>query len=165
MLPGRAGTLSTRTDDDSGILTVLTGHGITAADTVAVFWSGGFVKNCDVTAVTATTITIDLAIGVVLPAVTTAIVVSKQVSYSLLVSGNTLRLMAISCLQRALVDFRSSVPATLLAYDMAANEGRDWISGVDITNPLAGASVATVHVANGGIVAATVAIGLLKSGD
>ncbi len=165
MAAGLAGTLSTRTDNDTGVLTVATGHGITISDTVAVFWNGGFVKNCDVTAVTSTTISIDAAIGDNLPTATTAIVVSKQNSYSLLLSGDTLRVMAISCGQRALVDFRSSAPATLLAYDMAESEGRTWLSESDVTNPLAGDTVATVHVANGGTTAATVAIGFLKSGD
>jgi hypothetical protein len=55
MSAGRAGTLSTRTDDNTGILTVASGHGITDADTVAVFWEGGSRHGVDVTATTSTT--------------------------------------------------------------------------------------------------------------
>lgn len=162
---GLAGTLTTRTDADTGVFTVETGHGITTSDTVSVFFADGTAYNGDVTAVTATTITVDFADGADLPVVSTAVVVSKQVSFAVPIIGNSLRAMVIKSTNRCLVDFRSSAPATLLTYLIAAAEGRHWFSDMDVTNPLAGDTVATVHVANGDVTANTIEIGLLKSGD
>ena len=77
-----AGVLSTRTDNDTGIITVASGHGITAADTVIVTWDAGGTRtyryNVDVTAVSATTISIDVGAGTNLPIATTAVTVSIQ---------------------------------------------------------------------------------------
>jgi hypothetical protein len=165
MPAGIAGTITTRTDADTGVLTVSSGHGITTSDIVSVFWADGTAHNFTVSATTSTTITIDAGDGDDLPVVTTAIVVSKQQPFDLLLDGDSLVMMVIKCANRAMVDFRSSAPASLLQYIMAANEGRDWASGLDITNPLAGDTVATVHVANGATTAASVEIGLLKTAD
>ena len=38
---GKAGSLTTRTDDDTGVATLTPGHGITTSDTVDVYWAGG----------------------------------------------------------------------------------------------------------------------------
>lgn len=160
---GLAGTLSTRTDDDTGVLTVATGHGITTDDTVAVFWDGGSQYNVDVTAVAATTISIDVGDGTVLPAATTAIIVSKQLPHAVAFTGDSLNVLAISCRQRASIEFFSSAPASLLRYDMATNEGRTWVSDIDVTNPLAGDTVATVRVANGSTTLTTLELGILAS--
>ncbi len=62
-------TLSTRTDADSGILTVASGHGVTVNDALDVFWTAGKVHAMSVTAQDATTITIDGGSGDALPVV------------------------------------------------------------------------------------------------
>lgn len=61
------GVLTTRTDDNTGVVTVDAGHGVLDTDTVSVFWPGGARYNVDVTAVAATTISIDLGSGDNLP--------------------------------------------------------------------------------------------------
>jgi hypothetical protein len=162
---GIAGTLTTRTDADTGIATVASGHGITTSDTVCVFFADGSKQNCDVTAVTSTTISFTSADGTDLPVVSTVIVIGKQFTYAAAFVGNALRTFAIKCANRCFVDFLSSSPASLLAYDIATNEGRSWVFGTDVTNPLAGDTVASIVVANGGTTVASVEIGLLKSGD
>ncbi len=66
-----AAQLTTRTDNDTGVLTVATGHGITGADFVGFAWLVAGVwtyrYNVDVTAVTSNTISIDLGAGTNLP--------------------------------------------------------------------------------------------------
>jgi hypothetical protein len=161
MVPGRAGTLSTRTDDNTGIVTVASGHGITDTDTVAVFWAGGSRYDVDVTATTATTISIDLGAGANLPAATTAVVIAKESVHTLPIVGDDIAVIGIGCDNRASINFRDSGDASLLRYDMATGEGRLWISGQDVTNPLAGDTVATIVIANGGTTAAELRIGAL----
>jgi hypothetical protein len=158
-----AGTLSTRTDANTGILTVPSGHGITADDTVAVFWAGGSRFDVDVTAVTSTTISIDLGDGADLPVVTTPIVVGKESVHALPITGNQLAAFAIGCDNRVSINFRDVSNASQLRYDIAAKEGRSWIIGTDVTNPLAGDVVTSIVVANGGTSAAPISMGLLVS--
>jgi hypothetical protein len=161
MAAGRAGTLSTRTDDNTGIVTVASGHGITDTDTVAVFWEGGSRHGVDVTATTSTTISIDLGAGTNLPAAATAVVIAKEIEHTLAIIGDDIIVMGIGCQNRVSVNFRDSGDASLLRYDIAANEGRLWVSSSDVTNPLATDTVANVVIANGGTTAVELAIGLL----
>ena len=93
---GKSGTLSTRTDDNTGICTVSSGHGITTSDTVDVYWSGGRRYGVDVTATDATTISIDLGSGDNLPTATTAIVIVKQVVANVFIDGDNSKLVAVS---------------------------------------------------------------------
>lgn len=80
---GKAGTLSTRTDGTSGILTVSAGHGFYVGLVFDLYWSGGIQVGCEVSAKTSTTITFIASTlrntGDNLPVVTTAIVASQQV--------------------------------------------------------------------------------------
>jgi hypothetical protein len=161
MPAGRAGTLSTRTDDNTGILTVASGHGITDADTVAIFWEGGSRYGVDVTATTSTTISIDLGAGANLPIVTTPIVVAKESEHVLAIIGNDIAVIAAGCDNRASINMRDSGDSTLLRYDIAAKEGRLWVSGTDQDNPLSTNTVANIVIANGGTTEAELRIGML----
>ena len=90
---GKSGTLTTRTDDDTGVVTVASGHGITGSDTVDVYWSGGRRYGVDVTATAATTIDIDLGAGDNLPAASTAVVVVKQVIVNKAIDGDNVAII------------------------------------------------------------------------
>lgn len=93
---GKAGTLSTRTDDNTGICTVSSGHEITTSDTVDVYWDGGRRYGVDVTATDTTTISIDLGSGDNLPTATTAIVIVKQVTANVFIDGDNAKIVAVS---------------------------------------------------------------------
>lgn len=92
---GTAGTLSTRTDDNTGIVTV-SSHSITISDTVDVYWSGGRRYGVDVTAQDSTTISIDLGAGDNLPTATTAVVIVKQVPFNLALDGDNAKIVGVS---------------------------------------------------------------------
>ena len=68
-----AGTLTTKTDADTGIVTLPTGHGITDSGTVSVSWSGGGRGDMTVTAYDTTTVSVDGGSGDDLPAQDTAV--------------------------------------------------------------------------------------------
>jgi hypothetical protein len=93
---GKAGTLTTRTDDNTGIVTVGSGHGITISDTVDVYWETGRRYGVDVTAQDATTISIDLGAGDNLPTATTAVVIVKQVPFNLALDGDNAKIVGVS---------------------------------------------------------------------
>lgn len=162
---GKAGTLSTRTDANTGILTVASGHGITDADTVSVFWGGGYRYGMTVTATTATTISIDVGSGTDLPVATTAIVVGKEEEHAVAITGDSLSVFVIDCDNRVSVHFRDVSDASLLAYDILTNEGRLWVKDTGHPNPIAGDVVANIVIANGGTTEKTINIGFLASSD
>lgn len=93
---GKSGTLTTRTDDNTGIVTVASGHGITDSDTVDVYWSTGRRYGVDVTATGATTIEIDLGSGDNLPAQSTVVVVCKQVVVNKAIDGDNVKIIGLS---------------------------------------------------------------------
>lgn len=162
LLPaGIAGTLSTRTDANTGILTVASGHGITSSDTIMVSWEGGVQRVVDVTATTSTTISIDLGVGDDLPVATTAVVVSKTVVSAIAVT--TLKALAVKNKSRIYFDFKSGASATLKAQDTPAGQGYFWLSGMGYSDPTGGTAIASVSLNNLSTVADTVIVAVLKS--
>lgn len=160
-----AGTLSTRTDASSGVLTVATGHGIQADDEIGIFWEGGLARKATVASVTGTTITFAVDDGDDLPAATTAVTTSVIQVFSLDLVGDSIIVMAIGNVGRISMEFLSSAPASLLTYDIAENEGRSWIKSLDTTNPLAGDTVDSLEVSNGSTTAQSVDLGLLLTAN
>ena len=159
---GKAGTLTTRTDDNTGVVTVLAGHGITDADTVTLFWEGGVRRGLTVTATTSTTISIDAGAGDNLPLVSSVCVIAKEVVTSLGHVGNDLAIFAIHSSSRLMANIRDVDPATIIALDITAKESWAYISNFSGTNPFAGETLVTAVLANGGTTAATANILHLK---
>ncbi len=67
------GTLTTRTDADTGVITVAEDHGIEADDTTTIYWTDGRRDDMTVTDAGDTTITVDGGSGDDLPAATSAL--------------------------------------------------------------------------------------------
>lgn len=159
---GIAGVLSTRTDNDAGVLTVGSGHGVTTDDSIAIFWADGSMYSGNVTATTATTITFDSGLGDDLPDAASAVVIGVEQSHSFSIVGDNLVVLAIQCPNRSIVQFFDSTTLDLV-YDMEADEGRLWISDQGVTNPLATDNTDSVKVANGETTATTLKIGTLAT--
>lgn len=158
---GSAGTLSTRTDDGEGVLTVAEGHGIVATDVVDIYWDGGERYNVTVDSVTATTITFDdvpAAKGDVLPAESTAIVVTLQVDINTAIDGDAIQLFGIHCDQRCQCDMLDSGPATIKQWELTADAPETWYYGSSESNPLTGNPIVASTASNGTATAATLTI-------
>src|SRR5262245_45413696 len=82
LVKGNAGTLTVRTDNDTGTITASSvSHTITTGMTVDVYWGGatpGVRRGMTVGTVAGTSIPIDLGAGDNLPVATTAVVVCQQ---------------------------------------------------------------------------------------
>ena len=152
---GKAGTLTTRTDANTGIVTVSSGHGITISDTVDVYWSGGRRYGVDVTAQDSTTISIDLGSGDDLPTVSTAIVIVKQVAFNQAIDGDNLKIIGVSYEVAGAsgygcrVTFFDSADDTIAGLDLDANVP----NVVDVeggqTNPYTGDPITDGVASNG----------------
>lgn len=151
---GKSGTLSTRTDNDTGVATVSTGHGITTADKVSVFWTGGRRYNMTVSATASTTIDIDGGSGDNLPVATTAIVVSKDTNIVLSVDGDNAELFALSMdipndqTSKGFVRAYDGA-ANVATFDMTMSTPLVYAIASGATNPITGNVVTSFYASNG----------------
>ncbi len=158
---GKAGTLSTRTDDDTGVVTLASGHGVTTQDTVDVFWSGGAAYGFAVTNVATDDVTIDLGSGDVLPAQDTVVVVTPRVEIEIDLDGDAIALIAAHCTKRRHIEFTTDADSSLLAVELTALEVWQWINDQGVTNPLASGAVGKIQATCGEASAATLKVGAL----
>jgi hypothetical protein len=156
---GIAGTLSTRTDNATGVLTVPTGHGITTANMVDVYWSGGRRYGATVTGTTSTTISFNVGSGTNLPIATTAIVVSPQVTVQLAFKAGSLVFFAASQTYTTLgetaashVDYQDASSVELLSQDLTANTPAVCDVAGGSTNLFSGNPVVKALASNGSAV-------------
>jgi hypothetical protein len=86
----QTGTLTTRTDNDTGTLTMASGgHGITTGARLDIYWTGGCRRGMVVGTVSGTTVPIDLGSGDNLPIATTTIQASVPIkkAFALIVAN------------------------------------------------------------------------------
>lgn len=156
-----SGTLSTRTGDGAGVLTV-TAHSISASDIIDIYWSGGARYGVTVDSVDANTITFDdtpAASGDVLPAQGTAITVDEQITVNTQIDGDAVQMFGIHSTQKGQCTFKDSGAATIKQYKLeVANAVEVWYKSSAITNPLTGNPITNAKVSNGATTAATMTI-------
>jgi hypothetical protein len=135
----KSGTLTTRTDDDTGTITMATGHGFSTSDLVSLFWNGGKRHNMAVT-VTGDSVVFDGGTGDVLPIATTAITAMKPVEVAFTVDGdNVIALVGDGAAPGYIGIFDDEGPPELvhlLSVDNA--KAHIWTTNLAETNPLAG---------------------------
>lgn len=136
----KAGRLTTRTDANTGTLTMDEGHGFTDAAKISLFWPGGHRRNVVVGTVSGNSVPIDGGDGDDLPADETDITAMVPVERPFAAVGNNVKGLGISCPQQGCVQILSSAPAELVNYTGSAA----WAYGSGVTNPLAGVTAATV---------------------
>ena len=118
---GYAGTLSTRTDNETGTLTLAGGHGITTAQVIDLYWSGGSRQAITVGTVSVNSVPIgadDSGVGDNLPIATTAIVASPRVAFNADIDGDSLAALSM---QMAYTNPAIDAESNLLLED-AAND-------------------------------------------
>lgn len=163
MAAGSAGTLSTRTDDDTGEVTLTAGHGQTSG-TFNVFWAAGYRRNMTGT-VTVNALALDGGAGDVLPIATTAVVVDKIETIDFDTAAAGIVLAMVSQNRRASVEFFTAADASIFAHDLGRTgngEGWSWASDIE-TTPFTD-DVSYVRTANGSSGGTnTVRVGVLRT--
>jgi hypothetical protein len=146
---GKAGTLTTRTDNDTGVATLSTGHGIISTDVVDVYWAGGLRRGM-VATVSTNAVTIDGGAGSNLPSTTTALVVCKQTEAVFIVDGDLIQFFAVGANQRCSVDFQNASNTSQIAYQVLANTVQPpWSASGGLTSPYAGIDIQKAKLSNG----------------
>lgn len=152
---GQAGTLTTRTDDDTGVATLSSGHGIETGDVVDVYWTSGgttYVRYGMDATVSGTAVTVDGGAGTVLPAQDTAVVVTIQVEIDWPYDGDMVDAMLLHSSQIAHLDFQESDTTQVAEFllDTSANTGyyEAWYESSGVSNPLTGNECANIMASN-----------------
>jgi hypothetical protein len=157
----RTGTLSTRTSDTAGTLTLQTSHGITDGDTIDIFWTDADgVLRCAYGATVGTVSGNDVPFtgataGTVLPAqdyeVSAAIPTALDVDFD----GDNDALLAAQLYYSGAASpvgghvlFEDSGDAALFEFCFQGAEPFLWFTENGFTNPITGNPVDQVHVSN-----------------
>lgn len=147
----KAGSLTTRTDNDTGVVTLSTGHSITTGMVVDVYWvdSSGDDQcryNMDATVAT-NAVTVDGGAGANLPTATTAVTLcQRQIAVFAFTASIVQALLASSTRKASIRCMATS--SVVVAILNAAGEFYDWFYGRGVTTPL-GSDVTAVHLSNG----------------
>lgn len=160
---GYAGTLSTRTDEDTGTVTLDGGHAITTGMKVDIYWDGGVQYNVTVGTVATNSMPFDLGVGDDLPVATTAVVVSPRVEFAAAIDGDALELISIcqkyvgtSVSALSHVDFQESDGTEVCEIDLQPNGPQVWDIAGGSANAFTGEPIAKGFVSNGSTTTAAV---------
>jgi len=141
----KAGTLSTRTDNNTGTLTLESGHGITDGQIIDVYWSGGVQRTVTVGTVSGTSVPIDGGIGDNLPTAATEITACVQKAINLAIDGDNADIVAViletndkSLRTTANVQFLDAAADVIAEIDLVANVPQVWDIEGGSANPFTG---------------------------
>lgn len=145
---GNAGTLSTRTDANTGVATLSGGHTITTSDIVDVYWSTGVRYGMTATVAT-NAVTVDGGSGDDLPSQGVAVVVTEQVTINADFDGDDAVLIVAQSNRRANLAFQEEDGTAVAAIEIPAGEGFSWTTDSPFTNPLTGNAIGKIQASCG----------------
>ena len=161
----KTGTLTTRTDANTGELTMASGHGITTGARLDLYWSGGSRRGITVGTVATNSVPFDLGDGDDLPVATTAITAMVPAENTLAVPGDDLVGLAVSCPVGGTVVFAAADDSEIYASVRTTASPSEVISVADGTNPFEGETVAKVFLSHGSSAAASTLTGVVMYDD
>ncbi len=152
------GTLTTRTDANTGTLTMAASHGITTGARLDLYWDGGSRRGIVVGTVSVNSVPIDLGSGDDLPIATTVITAQVPISEAFLVTGDDVSAIALYADKAGQIVFCETDNTEAKAYSVGGATGGAqsvfWNADRDPTNPLATFDVAKVFFSNSSSTAA-----------
>lgn len=149
------GDLTTRTSDTAGTFTAdSAGHGIVDADVVDLYWSGGVAYGAIVGTVASDVIPFTAASGDVLPSQDTAMDISKVTTLEETIDCDLIQQLVAVLPSRGHVVFEETADALADAQELLANMPYMYYADSSMTNPLAGKTLAEIHVSSADIVTA-----------
>lgn len=169
---GKTGTLSTRTDDETGTLTLESGHGITTGAIIDLYWSGGSRRNITVGTVSGTSVPIgadDSGFGSNLPTATTAVIACVQTEFNVSIDGDEVAFIVLGIFYAASgtssytatlchLSLRDSGESEVAAYGLLENYPHIIDIAGGKTNSLTGSPILIGVASNGSASAGTLQI-------
>jgi len=155
----KTGTLTTRTDNTDGTLTMAASHGITTADVINLHWTVGGVAGVRYGVVVGTVATNEVPIsggaGDNLPAEASAITATLRTTANVLIDGDNTKLIAVelkttdtSLRTAGHVSFRDAANDLITELDLVTNVPRVYdLEGGD-SNPFTGDVITYIQASN-----------------
>lgn len=149
----KTGTLTTRTDNDTGVIAAQVSHGIVSTNKVSVFWTdpttGAYMARSAMTAtVSGNNVTVDGGSGDSLPLATTALKLIKGEEEVLAFDGDNLSALALYSKAPGVIEFLDGSAAVLLTRRLLRSTSGNvytWDDEQGDVNPLAGTEVASIR--------------------
>lgn len=172
----KAGQLTTRTDNDTGTITMAAGdHGITTGAVVDIYWSGGARYGVLVGTVSGTSVPIgadNSGTGSNLPTNLTNVTVSVQTAFNCLIDGDALALMVVKLESASplatgagYVAFKDASNAIILALSLSAGKVLPYDIAGGASNPFTGNPITKgVYSQADTVNLATLILGILQDG-
>lgn len=153
----KIGTLTTRTSDSAGELTMAVSHGITTGARLDLYWTGGSRRGITVGTVSVNQVplTTDTGTGDVLPADETAITAMVPTEEEFLLTGNSLKALLFYGEQRVSVSLcgADSVEDFGMEIGSTSTTGRSFLWYAEDpnapANPVSGDAVTKAFISNG----------------
>lgn len=153
---GKSGTLSTRTDDNTGELTLAPGHGIMTGQVVDLYWAGGMRYGVEVGTVDGNAVPIDNGDGDNLPTQATAIVCAPRVQVNADIDGDNLALLALELgytspqsTAKGHAEFQDAEDDSIAQVPLEANSPLPYDVAGTGSNPFTGDPITKAFVSNG----------------
>ena len=137
----KTGSLTTRTDDNTGVATLSTGHGILTNDVVDVYWSGG-IRFGMVATVSGNAVSLEGGAGDNLPAQDTVCTVVKETAIEVNFDGDTLEIIGIF--------YRNTADTGAKAHLDLQDAGNASIEEVDLVHEKANGGCSKIWNVEGG---------------
>lgn len=158
----KSGTLTTRTDNNTGTLTMAGGHGFTDGQIIDIYWSGGVQRSVTVGTVATNSVPIDGGIGDNLPTATTAITAMVQKSINLAIDGDNADLVAVilettnkDLRTAANVQFLDAAADVIAEIDLVTNIPQVWDIEGGSANPFTGDPITNLKASQANTTAET----------
>jgi len=161
---GEVGSLSTRTDADTGVITIEdSGHSFEVDDRVDLYWSGGSRRGMNVTVVAGALVTIDAGSGDDLPSALSDVTLIVPTLLDVSVLGTLVEAILLSTTQRGQIVFVGSGATEHYQKELGLAKSWEWEDGNGDLNPITGDQIEGVYVSHDGIIAATMKVGILHN--
>lgn len=162
---GDSGTLSTRTNNTEGELTLSTGHGISTGQKINLYWSGGYRYGVTVGTVNVNAVPISGGAGDNLPSQTTVITASLCTTINLDVIGNDVSMIIAQSTEAGNITFYEAGDAVIANVVLTAGYAWTWDEDNGYTNPLAGKTVIYALAATSSTSASAFKVALLYDSE
>lgn len=140
----KTGTLTTRTNNTDGTLTMDSGHGFTTSAVIDLFWSGGSRRNVTVGTVSTNSVPISGGSGDNLPTNNTAITAMLPTQVTFAADGTSTAVQVIgACPVNGWVVFRNSTTVVYACQIRAGVLANIWVTGMG-SNPISSAAITNV---------------------
>lgn len=146
----KAGTLTARTDADTGSVTLGAGHGITDGMIVDVYWTGGQRRGMTVGTVATNVVPLDGGAGDDLPVTSTAVQVMERQEFTFGVAGSDLVALGFKAVGRATIVLAGAddVEDYAVVFEGSAGNAETWLEDDLSVNPIDGDVITKVFMSH-----------------